>query len=360
MSLLSLRTFNFRNLDNQSVPLDNPIVCLVGENGQGKTNFLEAIYYSCLGSSFKTNSDKEIIQYDQQSLGIETTFLNQNGFNEKLKIKLEKNTKSIFINEDLIRDRKEILTLNPCVVFCHEDINFVKGTPENRRWFFDHIQCIQSVEYINLFKRYKKALKIRNFLLREKKFDLLDLYSEELIRTGIMIQKERLKTINHFNLLFKELYSTIAELDNEVSLVYRNSWKSFNYDDIWKTCQAKLQKDIEQGFTSVGPHRDQYLFSYQEREFSQMASTGQQRLLALVLKVVQISYFNQFLDKKSILLFDDVLLELDENKRNNFLAMLPPREQVFFTFLPQDKTRVLWEDEALVYNVNKGKLVAHE
>ncbi len=358
MSLKRLRLHNFRNLKNTTVELENSVITLIGENGQGKTNFLEAVYFSSLGSSFRTRKEREIIRQGERDFALDATFAPtfDSVEDDRLLIKYQGGEKRLFLNEESIKDRKDILGLNPIVLFCHEDMEFVRGTPEDRRWFFDHIQCFLKKEYVDLIRHYRKTLRTRNYLLKNSRLDLLPFYTEELVKSGMKLQEEREQTIRFFNTLFAPLYSEISGIKESVFIRYSPSWSQNEYAEILQQMNTRLDRDREQGFTTTGPHRDLYHFFQEGKDFSRLASTGQKRLLALVLRIAQAEFFKSSLTSGVTLLLDDVLLELDSEKQERFLAALPRYDQLFLSALPQESAFSKIGSDPLKYRVSEGEL----
>ena len=171
MPLLSLSFNNFRNLENKTIDLLSKEVYFVGENGQGKSNLLEAIYMSSYGNSFKTHSDSEIVKFGESNYFIKSFFREENGISHTINTYYDssKNVKKIIEkNGKKIKDKKDIINTIPCVLFCHEDLDFVIGEPERKRFFLDQSLAMYDVVYIDILRKYKKILKNRNILLKIK------------------------------------------------------------------------------------------------------------------------------------------------------------------------------------------------
>ena len=173
MPILSLSLNNFRNLENKTIDLLSKEVYFVGENGQGKSNLLEAIYMSSYGNSFKTHADSEIVRYNESSFFIKCFFREENGNSHTINTyydSLKPIKKIIEKNGKKIKDKKDIINTIPCVLFCHEDLDFVIGEPERKRFFLDQSLTMYDIFYIDYLRKYKKILKNRNILLKEKKY----------------------------------------------------------------------------------------------------------------------------------------------------------------------------------------------
>ena len=356
MGLLSIKTYNYRNLENNEVKIDSPEVFLTGTNGQGKTNFLEIIYFLCFGASFRTRKDKLLITAGTSEMGVQGKYNLDNNENT-VSAKITGNKKSISVNGKRITDRKEIINNIPCIIFSHDDISFVNGSPERRRWFFNQVMSLYDPFFIDTLRKYNTLLKMRNKLLKEKKKEVLDVINQQLAVAGIELQIKREKTLESFNKTFIPLFSSVSGVSSKISLCYKPSWKELdNHDAICAELEKKTEYDLLLGTTTTGPHRDKFQFFMNNTDFSQVASTGQLRLMSLLLRVAQALFFNTKTGRKPILLLDDVLLELDLEKRKKFLALLPEYEQIIYTFLPDENISYYKKHDSLIFIVKDGKL----
>lgn len=346
MGFLEVKSTHFRNLQQGRIDFRNrKNIFLVGPNGQGKTNILELLYFLCYGSSFRTKNDQSVILHGKKDLYCSSRIEMDGSISQQVEIRIENREKKIHLNSKRVQDRKELLSLLPCIVFCHDDISFVNGTPEKKRWFFDQTLTFRNGLYIDDLRNYKSVLKQRNIVLKRKKKDLLEIYSVQLARIGLSIQKEREALILKLEPVLKDLFGSISEKSGKLSLQYQPSWKDCHSEkEAFDTLMSKADLELEKGVTFSGPHRDNYLFTLDGVNFQDCGSTGQMRLVSLLLRVVQSIYLTENRHVRPIYLLDDVLLELDRKKRNDFLKFLPDYEQAFFTFLPGNDTYKDWKD----------------
>jgi len=206
-------------------------------------------------------------------------------------------------------------------------------------------------------RNYRKVLKIRNYEIKNGKKDLLDVYNHQLANAGLKLQESRDITISDFNKTFSPLFRKISGFDEELYIEYIPSWKNCTSEnEIVERLESKISTDFILGTTSTGPHRDGLKYNYLSRDFAKIASTGQLRLISLVLRVAQSIFFSDKTNKKPLLLLDDVLLELDNKRRMKFLEFLPEYEQIFFTFLPGEHYNEYKMDDTAVLNVKDGEL----
>lgn len=364
MPVLSVSYVNYRNLKNASIDLFSKEIYFVGENGQGKSNILESIYYSAYGNSFRTRADSEIVRNGESSFSIRTLYREENGNTNSFFISYENQKKRIEKNGKSIKDRKELINTMPCVLFCHDDLDFATGEPEKKRFFIDQCLSMYDVLYIDLNRRYKKILKMRNISLREKKYDMLDVFDAQLAENGIAIQKKRSDTLFKFNQIFGKLYEQITEIGG-VSIKYVPSWgkdgsRAITFDEATEILLQKREMDKTIQTTMSGPHRDRIIFVKDGKNFVPNASTGQRRLLAILLRISQSLYFSQVTEKNPVILMDDVMLELDPEKRQLVTSFLPPYDQLFCTFLPGEPYERYKKSTTKVYDIKEGNWKVHE
>jgi DNA replication and repair protein RecF len=343
--------------------LNGKDIFLIGENGQGKSNFLEAVYFCSFASSFRGASDKELVCAETNECSVQAFFcdsvLENPTFNNDILIKIQNDKKSILIDGKNINERKELLYLSPSIIFCHEDMRFITGSPEQRRWFFDQNLCLCDAEYVDDLRRYKKILKTRNLLLKEikeKRQDqnvLIDVMDPQLVEYGMRLMQKRQSEMGHFSALFGPLFKLISGIDG-IDIRYESSWKSLDVEEAIVQLRRHREREVFLGLTASGPHRDNYCFTRDGADFSKKASTGQKRLLALLLRVAQAHRFYDIHKKTPVLLLDDVLLELDGEKKIKFLSILPDYEQAFYTFLPEEPYDKYKKDDTLVYHMSEG------
>ena len=354
MGFSSVRLYNFRNLVDGVQKVDAPEIFLVGENGQGKTNFLEAVYFLCFGSSFRTKRDEGLVRHGSEDLAVEG--LKDSG---SVLVKLAKGLKEIKADGKVLRDRAEMVGLHPCIVFCHDDIGYINGAPEKQRLFFNQTLLLQDPLFLETLRRYTKVLKQRNAAIKARSDDLLDLYDEELVKEGLLIASRRKALIEAFNVDFGRLFREISGLDLPVSIRYLPSWKEEDAGALTELLRFLRERDFFFSTTTSGPHRDRFRFLFGEKDFSASASTGQIRLASLILKAAQAVGFSSASGRKPLLLLDDVLLEMDSVRRRRFIERLPEYDQAFFTFLPDEPFSSYKKHATLVYKVEEGRLIEH-
>jgi len=386
MYFSSLRTTAFRNLVDAEVFTGAKDVFLIGENGQGKTNFLEALYFCAYASSFRSAHDSELAHNEFKNFSAEVKL--SKSVNDEILVKFENGKKLIFINGKRAEDRKDLLSVAPCIVFCHEDMDFVNGSPEKRRWFFDQTLSLYDPVYLEDLRRYRKVLKTRNTILRDysqqkgNPQEILDALDPQFASYGLKLMEKREKAAKEFSGVFSPLYEEVSGIGG-ITVRYIQSWKKQaaakdseggtacnpTVEQILSHLKERQSHDIGAGISLSGPHRDRYQFSqitvssaqaaaHNGIDFTLKASTGQRRLLALLLRTAQACRFSKETRQNPVLLLDDVLLEMDGEKRRKFITALPSYDQAFYTFLPDEPYQRYKKDDTLVYYVNEGKFSA--
>jgi len=356
MAVLSLRTTGFRNLVDAETAAGGKDVFLAGENGQGKTNFLEALYFCSYASSFRGVRDSELVKNGEKDCSASVK-LDRPLANTELSVIYKGGKKSVALDGKRVEDRKELLSVNPAIVFCHEDMEFVSGSPERRRWFFDQSLSLYDALYLDDLRRYRQILKTRNALLKEglRDFSLLDAIDPQLAQYGLLLMEKRAQAAERFSAIFEPLFQTVTGIDG-ITVRYAPSWKETTLERAAGHLAAARERDAAFCQTLSGPHRDRYTFTRHGKEFSGKASTGQRRLLALLLRAAQAQRFSEMTGQYPMLLLDDVLLELDGEKRRRFLEVMPPYEQAFYTFLPTEPYERYRKADTVIYKVEGGSL----
>jgi len=355
--------YNFRNLKNDTIDLSSREVYFVGENGQGKSNILESLYYSAYGTSFRTHIDSQIIKNGEKNFSINSLYKRDDSDVQKISVIYENGKKRIEKNSKKIQDRKEIINTIPSILFCHGDLQFATGEPECRRFFVDQSLTLFDSSYIDDMRNYKVVLKSRNTILKNHEYDMLDVYDSQLAQYGLIIQNRRKVAIFQFNEIFGKLYQEITGIEG-VSISYEPSWKEIEDEngrhfptsnEIVSYLYDHRDNDKYQETSMSGPHRDRINFIKDKKLFVPTASTGQCRLISLILRVAQSVYYTRKTGLKPVLLMDDVLLELDPDKRAKVTASLPEYDQLFCTFLPGEPYERYKRETTRVYKIENGE-----
>lgn len=335
---LSLR--NFRNYVNININFTANINVFIGPNAQGKTNLLEALYIAAMGRSHRTNTDQELIRWDQTAASVEVKFLRQEVENS-IKFKLITNqNKEILYNSHPLPVKEIIGSLN-AILFSPEDLLLIKGAPALRRRFLDNEISQASPPYYRQLLNYNRMLNQRNNLLkkiREGKAgaDLLDPWDNQLAAASAMITHKRQEAVKKLSMLANLHHRKITASRESLTVAYSvYGLPQEKVGDLAAWYQAQLIKqrrqDIMSGSTGIGPHRDDLLFMVNSKNLRIFGSQGQQRTGVLALKLAELEFMKSETGEYPILLLDDVMSELDAARRSELLLFIRERIQTFIT-----------------------------
>jgi DNA replication and repair protein RecF len=356
MGFEAVRFFNFRNLLDRELAVGAREVFLVGENGQGKTNFLEAIHLLSFASSFRESRDPALARNASEAVGLAGGFRDPAGERAELSLHVTPGKKKeIRVDGKVLADRRELLGRVPCVCMVQQDMEFVSGPPEARRRFFDQTLGLSDPPYLDVLRAYRRVLRARNLVLKSRREELLDLYDGQLAPLGIEISGRRAELVERFNEVFSPLFAEITGAEEPMGIRYRPSWRGVTDPGkvlgVLASCRGR---DSAFGTSTSGPHRDLFLFEMGGKDYTRLASTGQLRLCALVLRAAEARFLAARTGRKPVLLLDDVLLELDPARKRSFIERFPPYEQAFFTFLPDENYLPYRGPDTLTLAVKEG------
>ncbi|MCI8273844.1 MAG: DNA replication/repair protein RecF [Clostridia bacterium] len=345
---------NFRNYSNQKIKLQKNINVFFGENAQGKTNIIESIFLGSIGKSFRTKKEKELIKFNEENAVVDISFkkIDREG---KIQIKLGEK-KQVFLNGIKIKKLSELLGNINTVIFTPEDINILKGGPENRRKFLDIMISQLRPNYIHVLTLYSKTLEQRNNYLKQIKLEnkdenLLDIWDEKLVEYGIKIFEYRMEFIKKIQKKILNIHKEITENREEIEIKYfsdANTRQNFINE-----LKSRRKLDIIKGFTTKGVHRDNFVIYINGKEVNVFGSQGQHRTAILSLRLSELKIVYDEIGEYPILLLDDFMSELDSKRRINFLENIKDI-QVIITCT--DKL-TLEKLDYISYNVCEGKIV---
>ncbi|AEJ60290.1 DNA replication and repair protein recF [Spirochaeta thermophila DSM 6578] len=358
---LTIGSEGFRNIVTGTIDVGAPVVVFVGENGQGKTNILELVYLLCYGVSFRTRQNTVLITRGRSSCRIHGEFRTEEGYILPILVEIGPTSKEIFLNEKKIANRKELFSISPCIVFAHDDIQFVVGSPLLHRQFMNQILTLVDPLFLDSLRTYNRILTSRNEALKEAREDLLEVYDDQLADIAHQITVKRERMMDAFSSILRSTCEEFGFSGNVFDVSYRPSLRGDGKEELMRILRSERTQDLMVGFTRRGPHRDRLVFTMNGHPVPDYASTGEIRLLSLLLRVAQTTYVRESTGKTPILLFDDVLLELDPLKRRRVVEMIPHGRQSFFTFLPEEPIlQVLGGGRSLVYHVVEGRIFPDE
>lgn len=321
MIIQSLELENFRNYGTLSVHFDSRTNILYGDNAQGKTNILEAVYLSATTKSHKGSKDKDLINFASEEAHIRT-YVMKDGLENRVDMHLRKNkSKGIAINGQKIKKAADLLGLLNVVFFSPEDLSIIKNGPSERRRFVDMELCQLDSVYLHNLNHYNKIVNQRNRLLKDLYAnpglkDTLFLWDSQLVAFGQKIIERRNAFISQLNEIIYGLHLKLTGGKEELQIVYEPDVLALDFEEKLQKCQ---ERDIRLKQTSIGPHRDDFSFAVGTVDIRKFGSQGQQRTAALSLKLAEIELVKKMTKDVPLLLLDDVLSELDSNRQNYLL-----------------------------------------
>jgi len=318
----SIKLNNFRNHENKYFELSTGTNVFYGDNAQGKTNILESVYFCSQGKSFRAKKDSELVMQGKEVAALEMEFVKEDRIKKVNTVVTDKNKKQIKINDIKINKISELLGNILIVLFSPEDIEIVKGDPSSRRRFFDLLISQLKPSYMYQLQQYYKILEQRNNLLKRGKFSNisleLDVWDEKLVELDLTISKIRKEIVEIVEPIFHKYVSEFSKGKETVNIKYKTQIN----DNILESIKNKRNIDIERGFTSIGVHRDDYKFEINGDALENFGSQGQIKTVILSLKLAQKEIIEEKLNEKPIMLLDDVMSELDKNRREYILTKI--------------------------------------
>lgn len=365
MYLSQLKLMNFRNYDFLELEADNNINIFIGDNAQGKTNLLESIYMIGRGKSYKNNIN-DLIKWNKDSGIIQGNIISE-GIKDNVKINLKNNKAEIFYNQKKITKKNTLSSNIYIILFSPEDLKLIKEGPDNRRKFLDSEITIIKPQYDNLIKKYSKVLMQRNNLLKslfydKSSIDTIDIWNEQLIELGSKIIFERIKFLKKLNDLTKVVHKELTKGKEDIQIYYISNLIK-NHDDInnIKSIYRESLKDNfniekQKGSTSIGPHLDDIKVTINNYDAKIFGSQGQQRTVALSLKLSEIQLIKIEKKENPIILLDDVMSELDASRQREIIHYF--RElQVFITCTDLNFQNYIQNYSKKIYTIHQGKII---
>lgn len=321
MKIRSLKLKNYRNYDLLKLDFDGAANIFYGDNAQGKTNILEAVYISGTTKSHRGAKDRELIRFGQDESHIEA-IVEKNGIDYQLDMHLKKNSpKGIAINKMPIRKASELFGIVNFVFFSPEDLNIIKNGPSERRRFIDMELSQLDRVYLSNLTNYNRIVNQRNHLLKSigmggELKDTLEVWDMQLIQYGDRIIERRKEFLDKVNEIISSIHKKLTGGREEIQVIYEPSNGNLTLE---QALQKNRERDIRIKSTSAGPHRDDICFMVGGLDIRRYGSQGQQRTAALSLKLSEIELVKQAAKDTPVLLLDDVLSELDKHRQNYLL-----------------------------------------
>lgn len=374
MKIKGLYLHNFRNYGLCSLQFPAMVNIFYGKNAQGKTNLLEAIFYAAFGMSHRTFQEDDLFGDGRREMAVKADFMS---FDSDYEIKIKRYEQNGRIKKDLLLDNANIRakehygTLNT-VMFSPEDLQLIKGEPQMRRRFFDMQIAQTDKAYYELLVKYNRLLQQRNRLLKEIRDNngdkcQLNLWNNELSASAARIIKKRLAALKELLVIASGIYASIAGGSESMLINYalktsndfilqqsdksESEWQEFYLKEL----HERQALDILRGNTSIGPHRDDLFFYVSGKLLKAFGSQGQQRSAALALKLAQLEYVKNNTGEYPVLLLDDVMSELDSERRTHLLKFIDGRVQTFITV--NDKHLIPDLNNNAYFYIENGKVL---
>ncbi|SDQ04711.1 DNA replication/repair protein RecF [Virgibacillus salinus] len=366
MHIEQLQLKNYRNYDQLDISFDDKINVIIGENAQGKTNLMEAIYVLAFTKSHRTPREKELIQWEQEYARIEGRVTKRKQ-SFPLEIILSTKGKKAKLNRIEQKRLSDYIGALNVVMFAPEDLTLVKGPPQIRRRFIDMELGQIQPRYIYHLGQYQKILKQRNHLLkqmqRKEKQDrtMLNVLTEQLIEHAATLLERRFIFLELLRKWASPIHYGISRELEKLEIKYTSTIEvseaanKEKIDSIYTNKFHEIQeKEIERGTTLIGPHRDDLVFHVNNKDVQTFGSQGQQRTTALSVKLAEIELIYNEVGEYPILLLDDVLSELDDHRQSHLLNTIQGKVQTFVSTTSVDGINHETLREAELFHVNNG------
>ena len=346
MHLQELKLYNFKNFEAQNFMFEDKINCFVGDNGVGKTNILDAIYFLALGKSYFNNNIRQIVRFDESAFSIKGIF-DINGKTEIIQVGYQIDKKKIIKRNNKTYERlADHIGLIPLVMISPYDRDLISERGETRRRFIDKIISQADAGYLSALINYQKVLAQRNRLLKyfaaNHKFDTntLQIYNEQLHQYGTLIYNKRQRFIKEFARFLKEKYAILSQDKEQVNISYFSELEIKPLQDL---LAENIQKDRLLQHTSKGIHRDDFLFEINEKPIKKFGSQGQQKSFLIALRLAEFEFLKQKSQQIPILLFDDIFDKLDEKRVTQMVKMVNDKTfgKIFITDTHVERTKNL-------------------
>ena len=343
---------NFRNIKNTEIIPCEGMNVICGENAQGKTNILEAIWLFTGAKSFRNAKDKEFVNFGKDSAKLELDFLSE-GIEKQAVLKISDKREAV-LNENKLKSAANLAGNFNAIVFSPLDLRIVTDGPSVRRKFLDVAIGQIYPSYIELLKKYMRAVTQRNSIIKDYRYDstisvMLDSFEEEIAVTGEKIILLRKRYIDALNEFLPEIYNGLSGGKENLSTVYVES-----SNDLMKSLKENRKEDMFSATTSVGPHRDDIEFKINDISARMYGSQGQKRSVALSLKLAEAQVIKKKVGECPVFLLDDVMSELDP-ERQNFILNHISNMQVFLTCCDPDNFKNLKAGK--IFTVKDGGLL---
>ena len=355
MYINNLLLADFRNISMAEIKLSEGINILFGDNAQGKTNILEAVYICATGRSHRTKIDGQLINFSKREAHIKA-FIVRNRRTDRIDVHLKKDEKKgIAVNGVPIRKSGDLFGTLHTVMFSPEDLQLIKNAPSERRRFIDMELCQLSNVYYYDLQQYYKVLKQRNNLLKRiqkniKLKETLFVWDLQMCQYGMRVIDSRKAFIERISAISAKIHSCITEENEKLVIEYKPNVLSCDFAE---KLASSTEKDIIYGSTTCGPHKDDLIFYVNQNDVKIFGSQGQQRTAALSAKLAEIEIIKAETGETPVLLLDDVLSELDERRQYYLLDSIRDTQTIITCTGIEDSIKK-YTEKAFIFNIKNG------
>lgn len=358
--LKRLQISSLRNLNSVSLPLSPKVNLLYGENGSGKTSFLEAISFLGLGRSFRSHKIRSIIQYEQQQMLV---FAEVDAGEERISMGIQRDISGhnlIRINGETIASAAHLAHQLPLQLINADSFQLLEGSPSQRRRFLDWLTFHVKPDFISAWKQFQRAIKQRNSLLKHDKITRSDLlpWDKEFIPLAQQIHKLRSEVFSGFLEQFEAIEIPLKKQIGQISIRYTAGWDLDQ--DLKQVLDEDFDRDRRDGYTHHGPQKADLKLSIGGRPAMDVLSRGQEKALICTLHIAQAQHYKAIKGKTCTFLIDDMLAELDESNASLLVDSLDALDgQVFVTGIQKDALKLLWSsvDDSALFHVKQGEII---
>ncbi len=354
---------SFRNLFKTEFTPGERFNVFHGNNGQGKTNILEAIYVLGTMKSFRHAKNKDLIRWNEP-FSLVKGVVEKEGVEREITLLIEKEGKKARVDRKSLERLSDFFGCLNVVVFSPEELTMVKGTPDLRRRYLDRAVFAAEPGYLAYHHDYAKILKNRNALLRSGAREGLDVWSDKLVESGARVVRKRTSWLGGMTELLQEFHDNITGRNGKIELSYRSipggaTAVPGEYEERLRLALARMtEEEFRRGTTQAGPHRDDLELLLDGRPIKQYASQGEQRSFILALKMAEIEYLHRLHGNPPVLLLDDMTSELDGERNRNLLHFLEEKKmQVFITTTTPDNLQRGDSKNYTMFPVENGKII---
>lgn len=367
MNLSKISLINFRNYSKCNIKFNDKVNIFIGNNAQGKTNILESIYVLSLTKSYRTNNDDFLKKKGSDNYKIKGD-IKVGKYFKKLSVVVSGNDKKVFINDTNIKKISDYVSSFNVILFSPEDVEIIKGAPSLRRDLLNIEMSQLYKQYIKNYNEFNKLLKMRNDYLKllytngNGDYRYLDILTENLVDRAAYIYKERINFINKINSNISKIYKNLTNTDNlyikyDSNIEIENKTIEEIKALLFEKYKKNINKEVINGSTLYGPHRDDFHFFINENDIKTFGSQGQQKMAMISFKLAEISIFQEVTNTKPVLLLDDIFSELDKTKRNKLVEYINNDIQVIITSNDTVGINKKILENAKIFKIEKGKII---